>query len=463
MALILRLEKGLPLTYLELDSNFIYLSSSFIGSDITSSMTVRYANTASYITSNHVYGPHGFNSIMTSSFAITASYALNAQKYFAGPGIANIDDNYYISASVLTVNGASPINGNIATGLTATLTGPSASLVLSSSGNITSSLSDGTVWIISNDNTVPSPNGLTYIWSSGSAQWYFIPKLDQTAGDARYLQLGGGIMTGGITGSAGISLLGTASYAETASCALTASYITSSNIVGTVLSASYAETASYLPEGTYNITSSWAESASWSPSKSLQDVTTVGGTTDQNIDVQGGATVTVWSGINVGSTLNTTGVDVSNQITFLEATNSIVQAPNVTAQRTWDLPDNSGTIPLSVNGQTADSDGNIVLPTPAIGPGTQNYLAFFSGSETAISSSIAYQDGNNLIIDTTELVAISPSVDINNLYDWQGDNDLVGYTSITSFGPSIISSTTSSITLNGDITLQKNRIKLVFV
>lgn len=51
---------------------------SFFNGQGTIQATATSALTASYITASKVFGPHGANSILTASFAITASYALNA-------------------------------------------------------------------------------------------------------------------------------------------------------------------------------------------------------------------------------------------------------------------------------------------------------------------------------------------------------------------------------------------------
>jgi hypothetical protein len=179
--------------------------------------------------------------------AATASYITLIQ----GDGIKI--SGLTISASVLKVNGTGPdpITGNIATGLSATTTGVSSSLILSSSGAITASLSDGLVWIISGD--IAANNGDSFIWSSGSQQWFPIAPLDQTAGDARYLQLAGGTTTGpitmggSITMNSGFTLIGTASWAYSASQAVSSSYATSASYS---LSSSYALSASYAPSFT---------------------------------------------------------------------------------------------------------------------------------------------------------------------------------------------------------------------
>jgi len=61
----------------------------------------------------------------------------------------------------------------IPSNITEVIVGTSASLILSSSGTITSSISEGTVWVIANDST-PSNNGLSYIFDAGPGPgtWY---------------------------------------------------------------------------------------------------------------------------------------------------------------------------------------------------------------------------------------------------------------------------------------------------
>ena len=100
---------------------------------------------------------------------------------------------------VQSVNGVAPVNGNVSVSLVAVLTGTSASLATSSSGALTGSISNGTVWVVSGDAT-PANNGDTYIFQSGSSgQWLAISPLDESAGDARYvLQNGNAIITGSL-------------------------------------------------------------------------------------------------------------------------------------------------------------------------------------------------------------------------------------------------------------------------
>lgn len=88
---------------------------------------------------------------------------------------------------VTSVNGIFPINGNVSTGITAVITGDSASLVISSSGAATGSIGEGTVWVISGDPN-PNNNGDAYIFADGPpGVWYPISPLDVPAADARYI------------------------------------------------------------------------------------------------------------------------------------------------------------------------------------------------------------------------------------------------------------------------------------
>jgi hypothetical protein len=139
--------------------------------------------------------------------------------YLQGPGIIIDVDNYIsasigaglrfddgskIEATVRTVNGAIPdtITGNITTALTAVLTGPSASdqgggnnLINSSSGEVTGSIANATVWVVSQDESSPDPDGLAYIFVSQSAtagnagEWFPLSTLNQSQADLRYVRL----------------------------------------------------------------------------------------------------------------------------------------------------------------------------------------------------------------------------------------------------------------------------------
>ena len=172
-------------------SSFNNFTSSYNTSSFTGSFTGLLTGTSSYASQS-----------LSSSYAQTASYVVNAQSasfvttsqtasyvnLIEGPGIRI--NNLSISSSVLAVNGIYPINGNISTTLTSVITGVSASLIQSSSGTITGSLTNGTVWIISNNTPDPTKNGNAYIFASGSVgQWYQLSGYDTATYDSRYLKL----------------------------------------------------------------------------------------------------------------------------------------------------------------------------------------------------------------------------------------------------------------------------------
>ena len=191
------------------------LSAQFITGSGGTSVTASYALTASVL----------LGSVESASFALTASYFITSSvtsasyaPIIAGPGIKV--NGMEVSASVLTVNGSYPdASGNITTALTAVLTGPSASLFDSSSGDVTGSFTEGTVWVVANDPS-SSLNGDSYIFAindSGSGEWLKLSSLDQVAADQRYLMLtpqaplsGSLVAPFGVTGS----LFGTASHVK---------------------------------------------------------------------------------------------------------------------------------------------------------------------------------------------------------------------------------------------------------
>ena len=120
MPLILRAEKGSKLTISEMDGNLLWLAGNISGSSaggvipvtgssidasntpITSSFFVgdgsKLTNiTASFITSSNVYGPYGANSVLSSSFAVSASYIVSSS-YALSASFATTS-SYTVSAS----------------------------------------------------------------------------------------------------------------------------------------------------------------------------------------------------------------------------------------------------------------------------------------------------------------------------------------------------------------------------
>lgn len=270
MALVLRTDKGSPLTWQEGDDNLTYLSNSIQAAvDVPggSDGQVQYNDNGNFNGVPDLTYSGGALSA-TGSFlgsldgtAAIATYVENAQtaSYIQLSGFGIEVNNLELTASVRSVNGVFPSNGNIETALTATVTGTSASFDTSGSGDITGSLPDGLVWIISNDPT-PSWNGDVYIYSSGSVgAWYPVAPLDTAAGDARYLKLDGAnsplqgnLDFGGydITNSSTIS-------ATTLNGDLTSTYVAGPLGYNTILTASYATTASYVLQAKSALTASY--------------------------------------------------------------------------------------------------------------------------------------------------------------------------------------------------------------
>ena len=251
MALVLRTVVGRPLTWTEGDDNLTYLeglvptpggavgeiqyndngafngvadltysssllraTGSFTGSFVGElSGTASYATTASYV-----------QNALSASYATTASYALNAPtasyvSLVAGPGITV--NGLEITASVRSVNGSFPTNGNVQASLTATVTGLSASLQASGSGTVTASLQDGLVWVVTGETGPASAsNGEVYIYHSASVgEWFPVAPSDQAGNDARYLMLTpqsplAGALDLGTNNITNGNLIGTASWAE---------------------------------------------------------------------------------------------------------------------------------------------------------------------------------------------------------------------------------------------------------
>lgn len=184
-----------------------------------------------------------FAGAMTGNVAGTASHV----NLVAGPGVSV--SGLQITADVRTVNGITPVNGNIAVSLAGVLTGTSASLAVSSSGTITGSISNGALWVVSGDAT-PANNGDVYIYNAGAiGAWLPVAPLDTTAGDARYLLRSGlNYMTGDLDMD-GNDIINGGIFFGTAE---TASFVTASSVFGpyganSVVSASQAVSASWAP------------------------------------------------------------------------------------------------------------------------------------------------------------------------------------------------------------------------
>jgi len=184
------------------------------------------AATASYVTSSNVFGPFGSNSILTASFATTASFVQNAvSASFASTAsfVQNAVSASFAStaSSVNTLNQAVTVNGT----LTVTPGGGQEFLVTSTGVRIGD---------ISTD--VHTVTGSLNV--SGSV-----------------------VITGSLQAtSITASIFGTSSFATSASFATTASFASTASFVQNAVSASFASTASFVQNA---VSASFATTASF--------------------------------------------------------------------------------------------------------------------------------------------------------------------------------------------------------
>jgi hypothetical protein len=465
--------KNAELSYAEGDSNFLYLLTNMSGSNITitgptsitGNVTITGVNhtvtglitgtitnalnatTASYILSSGVSGPHGMNSILSASYAISASYAPNAG------GVEGGTTNYiplWASATTLTISNIYQTPSTNFIGINTIV--PTHNLEVKGTVAFpdlitTSPLTDVVMW--------DSNTGRLYYTASTAIAGTFAPggtnsqiqfNNNGVFGGVPTLTYTGSLLraTGSFTGSFSGSLFGTASWAISSSRAITASYALTASFVATAshaltasraisssystnaLSASYADyalnsgtasfaynsygailaenalTASIAESASYALTASFVATASHALTASyaqvnLQQVTTVGSSSTDTIFV-GGAVIR--SGSTVVTTLDYTGGG-GGRITLKESNGSSIvniTTPSLSTNRNIEIPDGNGFLPLTVNGYPANSAGAIVIPTTAgniSGSGDPGYISYWSGSTDTLGTSMIYYDDIN--------------------------------------------------------------------
>lgn len=84
---------------------------------------------------------------------------------------------------------------------------------------------------------------------------------------------------------------------------------------------------------------------------------------------------------------------------------AFVKSDNITSQRILQLPNNSGTIPLSVNGNFADSSGNITVSGSSYTPPFQTFRSLIDQKGTGNPSQIILQDDPGLSFKWTRIAA----------------------------------------------------------
>lgn len=110
--------------------------------------------------------------------SLSGPYAFNTRQYYDPSGDTNAPIDAEMSweqldTTLLFLSGAI---ASVPIGITEVLVGVSSSLVASSSGNVTGSIQEGTVWVIAGDGD-PNVNGLSYIFDNGQPSpgfgtWY---------------------------------------------------------------------------------------------------------------------------------------------------------------------------------------------------------------------------------------------------------------------------------------------------
>lgn len=372
------------------------------------------AVSASYVSGSNVDG-----TVVSASYAVTASYALNSTsggpgggqgmvQYYSASLFAGIPTLIYdgttlyatgsfrgdlagtasfvnltgqgitvngtaLTASVRTVNGINPTNGNIAVSLAGVLTGLSSSnyaanLLVSSSGAITASISNGALWVVSGEtgSLTSGSNGQVWIFRSASVgQWLRVAPLDTAAADARYLMSNGGNTLTADLNFSGYSVTNAGTWFGTASRANTGSFVTASNVFG--------------PYGGSSILSaSHAVSASWAPSPNLSTVGIITtGSTGVTQSITGSVRIS-GSGevVRVTGTLRTVGnIEILDQPgsvpSRLESSNVVTNQVYPTTFRGARF--NNGFYQLQGGGQLTEQS---VFPS---------ILAYFNGGSTAAS------------------------------------------------------------------------------
>jgi hypothetical protein len=208
------------------------------------------AATASYVTSSNVFGPFGSNSILTASFATTASFVQNAQT-------ASFVQNA-VSASFATT--ASFVQNAVSASFAST-----ASFVQ----NAVSASFASTASSVNTLNQAVTVNGTLTVTPSGDQEFLVTStgvRIGNISTDVHTvtgsLNVSGSVVITGSLQATSItaSIFGTSSFATSASFATTASFASTASFVQNAVSASFASTASFVQNA---VSASFATTASF--------------------------------------------------------------------------------------------------------------------------------------------------------------------------------------------------------
>ena len=264
------------------------------------------AQTSSFITASGVFGPYGSNSVVSSSYALTASYLTGYVSPFPFTGSAQITGSLGVTGSA-TINGDLVVNGTASFNVFHT-TYNTSSIIYASGSTKFGDTSDDThqftgSLLVSGSITADSFTG-TASYATQAATASFVT-LAQTASFVTTAQTSSYVLN-----AVSASFATTASFASTASfvttaqtasfvtTAQTASFITASGVFGpygsnSVISSSYALTASHVTgivdafpyTGSAQITGSLGLTGSLNVYKSGSNVVVISGSTGPLVTV----------------------------------------------------------------------------------------------------------------------------------------------------------------------------------
>lgn len=326
-----------------------------------------YSQTASFVTASDVYGPFGSNSVISSSYALTASFALNA-----GGGGSSFP---YTGSAI--ISGSLEVTGSV-----------------SSTGGFTGSLLGTASW---------SQNAVTASFVTASNVW---GPYGSSSVLSSSFALTASYVTGSVHDSSNPAL--SASYALSSSftlLSLTSSFVTASNVYGpfgsnSVISSSYALTASYVIGGASTI----GIEDEGSPQGSAGTINFVG--SGVNASVGGGvATVTITGGgggsITVADEgvaqgtatfLNFIGSGVSTTVTsntasiVINATGSTALHTQPSPAVTWSFNHNLGNLYPVLN--VWDSNGFMIMPGGVKTINTNSLEIYFDVAQSGYASAV---------------------------------------------------------------------------
>jgi hypothetical protein len=402
--------KNAELTYEEGDGNIAFLLTNLSGSNVSID-----GNTT-------VNGPIQLNGTLQADGIIYASNLTSASQNYTVTYDTGSGRLYYTASSAIL--GAAPTlqqvtdKGKITTNNIEIL-----GQALSGNQGVnlyagTNGLSGTPARVYIYDNTFGDSKTLTILGTEYSSSGYSLSIARPILGSSYTLTYP---TTGGFFA---ISVNSTASNAAgniTITTVPTASFVTASNVFGPHGSSSVVSSS-------YAISSSFAQSASYIPN--LQQVTDQGATTTNSISVGNGSFGSDIQVFAIGHGGVKIGVDQVNKgyinIERGSGIGGIIKSNNLSAGRTYQLPDNSGTIAL------VSDTGSLIATASA----NSNEITFTKGNGTQFTISV--NTGSAITTPTASLL-VTASVSLNTITFTKGDGSTFPITVNTGSGGSGLS------------------------